>query len=130
MLIFLSVEEVVRIHEEVINSFGGTEGIRDMGLIQSAVSRPQSTFGGEYLYTTVFLMSAALVESFILNHSFFDGNKRTAIASTDFFLHKNKFRLTLPFDESIKLILDINNHYISFEEISNWLKKHSTALVE
>lgn len=124
---YISLSEVLQIHEKLINSFGGSTGIRDMGLLQSAIHRPEATFGGVDLYTSIYLKSAALLESLILNHPFFDGNKRTAISSTAYFLKKNSIVLRLPRNESIAYILDINNHKLSFKQIKEWIQKYSAT---
>ena len=73
------INDVLKLHEASINDFGGANGIRDLGLLESAIARPFQTFGGEYLYLTAFEKAAALGESLIINHPFLDGNKRTGI---------------------------------------------------
>src|SRR5438309_3746270 len=71
------LEDVLTLHEFSIKDFGGSRGIRDIGLLESAIARPFQTFGGEELYKTPFDKAAALGESLIINHPFVDGNKRT-----------------------------------------------------
>jgi death-on-curing protein len=75
---YLTGEEVVVVHERVLARFGGAGGIRDWGLLDSAVQRPRGAFGGENLYPDLFAKAAALGHSLVLNHPFVDGNKRTA----------------------------------------------------
>ena len=85
---FLSLEEVLAIHERVIQDFGGASGVRDLGLLESALYRPQSGY-----YEDLVTMAAALFESLLMNHPFVDGNKRVAFFATDVFLRLNGFRL-------------------------------------
>jgi death-on-curing protein len=75
--IFLTLDEVLEIHEQQIELYGGSHGVRDMNLLESALGVPQATFGGEYLHPTVGAMAAAYLFHITQNHPFFDGNKRT-----------------------------------------------------
>lgn len=86
---FLDVVSVLTIHEHQIAEHGGEAGIRDLGLIESAVAQPKATFGGEYLNGDLFQMAAALAFGLVQNHGFLDGNKRVAYASTLAFLELN-----------------------------------------
>ena len=88
---FLSVEEVLIIHGEQINAFGGLDGIRDAGLLESAVMMPQASFGGEYLHANIFGMAAAYAFHIAENQPFLDGNKRTALGAAMVFLNDNGF---------------------------------------
>ena len=73
----ITKKTVLRLHELSINIYGGAQGTRDEGLMESAIARPYQTFGEEDLYPTIFGKAAAIVESIIINHPFLDGNKRT-----------------------------------------------------
>jgi death on curing protein len=88
---YLSVEDVLGIHEDSIDAFGGSKGVRDMGMLTAAVMRPQSGY-----YPDLVAEAAALWESLSQNHPFIDGNKRTALASTVAFLAVNGYSLTCP----------------------------------
>lgn len=85
---FLSLDEVLAIHERVIEKFGGVAGVRDLGLLESALYRPQSGY-----YERLEEMAAALFESLIINHPFIDGNKRVAFFATDIFLRLNGWKM-------------------------------------
>jgi death-on-curing protein len=85
---FLSVDEAVAIHERLIEHFGGPPGLRDRGLLESALFRPQTGY-----YEDLTAMAAALFESLLMNHPFVDGNKRMAFFSSDVFLRLNGWRL-------------------------------------
>jgi death-on-curing protein len=80
------VDEVLVIHEEQLNAFGGLDGIRDENLLESAVMTPQASFGGEYLHSFPFEMAAAYAFHIAENQPFLDGNKRTALSSAMVFL--------------------------------------------
>jgi len=124
---YLTLDIVLAIHEEMVERYGGSHGIRDIGLIQSAAARPQSSFGGEDLYQTIFDKAAALFHSLMFNHAFVDGNKRTAMVSTARFLFMNGYELDASQKEFVTFPLNVENQHLSIEEISKWLKRHSTT---
>jgi len=77
---FLDIEQIIELHLSMIERYGGSEGLRDLGLIQSAIAMPQASFGGEYLHKDIFEMAAAYLFHIVQNHPFLDGNKRTGAA--------------------------------------------------
>lgn len=83
---FLTIDQVLRIHGSQIRRFGGSSGVRDLGLLESALAQPRATFGGEYLHNDVFEMAAAYLFHLAANHAFIDGNKRTALVAAIVFL--------------------------------------------
>lgn len=125
---YLTLEQIFLIHDEQIELFGGSHGIRDLALLESAAMRPQATFGGNDLYNLLFEKAAVLIHSVILNHPFIDGNKRTGIASAIVFLEKNKYALKANDRELVDIALQIANKQIDIDKISSWLKKHSNPL--
>lgn len=90
---FLSSEDVLEIHRDLIRDFGGSDGVRDMGLLQSAVAMPRASFGGEFLHTDLFEMAAAYLFHLARNHPFVDGNKRVGAAAALVFLEINGLRI-------------------------------------
>ncbi len=122
---FLKIDQVLFIHDQMVKRFGGSFGIRDLGLIESAVARPQATFGGEFLYATIFDKAAALLQSLLKNHPFVDGNKRTALTSAGLFLKINGYKLINSHQEEIEFAVEIDNGNLTVEQISKWLKEHS-----
>jgi death-on-curing protein len=112
----------------MIKRFGGLAGIRDLGLIESAVGRPQATFDGGDLYKTIFEKGAALLQSLLKNHPFVDGNKRTALTSAGMFLKLNGYQLINNHDNEVSFALKVDNEYLSVEQIAEWLKKHATRI--
>lgn len=122
---YLILDEVIAIHDSMIELYGGSFGIRDIGLLQSAISRPQATFGGVDLYPTIFDKAAALFHSLMFNHAFADGNKRTTMTTTARFLAINGYSVTVGQKEFVDFPLRVENKHLSLEEIAAWLKKYT-----
>ncbi|MBI4848913.1 MAG: type II toxin-antitoxin system death-on-curing family toxin [Nitrospirae bacterium] len=120
---YLSAEQVLFIHSRLIDETGGAHGVRDLGLLQSAVSRPRATFGSKDLYPDIFHKAAALMESLIKNHPFIDGNKRTAITATGIFLRINGYSLEASQKELEQFTLRMATEKISFKDAVKWFKK-------
>ncbi|MEM1353462.1 MAG: type II toxin-antitoxin system death-on-curing family toxin [Planctomycetota bacterium] len=86
---FVEVEEALRIHARQIKRFGGDPGVRDLGLLESALAMPRASFGGAYVHHDVVAMAGAYLFHLAKNHAFVDGNKRVALAVALFFLARN-----------------------------------------
>jgi death-on-curing protein len=123
---YLTAGQVLFIHSRLIDETGGSHGIRDVGLLQSAVSRPKATFGGKDLYPDMFHKAAAFMESLIKNHPFIDGNKRTAITSVGIFLQRNGYLLETAQRELEQFTLSVTTGNTSFDDIVRRLKKLSS----
>jgi death on curing protein len=121
------IDDVLELHESSINDFGGSHGVRDKGLLESAIARPFQTFGGEDLYPTIFEKAAALGESLIINHPFVDGNKRTGMLAMTGFLVLNNFVFTASSADLYNFVINISTGSISFNEIVEWLKNNTQA---
>ncbi|MCC5598155.1 type II toxin-antitoxin system death-on-curing family toxin [Nostoc favosum] len=121
---FLSISQVLDIHQDEINSFGGTSGVRDEGLLDSALAQPQATFGGELLHLTIHEQAAAYLYHLAMNHPFIDGNKRTAFAVMDTFITLNGYSLNLSQEQAYNLVIQVVQKEISKEELSAFLKLH------
>jgi death-on-curing protein len=124
-VISLSAEQVLFIHARLVDEAGGMHGVRDLGLLRSAVARPRATFGGEDLYPDIFRKAAALMESLILNHPFLDGNKRTAISAAGLFLLRNGQQLTVTQQALEQFTMDMALKRRDIEDAANWFKKHT-----
>ena len=105
---FLTREDVLLIHTDQIQSFGGSLGLRDEGLLDSALAQPQATFDGALLHPTIHEQAATYLYHLAMNHPFIDGNKRTAFAVMDTFL-----RLNLTNDEIYNLVMGVVNQQVS-----------------
>lgn len=123
---YLTPEQVLFIHSRLVDETGGLHGIRDLGLLQSAVSRPQATFSGKELYPDVFHKAAALMESLIRNHPFIDGNKRTAITSAGIFLEMNGYFLETSQKELERFTLTMAIERVSIQDAAEWFKEFSS----
>lgn len=122
---FITLDEILAIHDDLVDKYGGSHGIRELGLIESAVGRPQASFGGEDLYSTIFDKAAALFQSLLFNHAFVDGNKRTATVSVARFLSKNGYEIEVTQKELVDFPIRVENSHPSLEEIAEWLKRHT-----
>ena len=122
---YLTPQNVIQIHFEIVEETGGSQGLRDLGLLESAVLRPQATFGGKDLYPSIILKAAALVHSLLLNHVFIDGNKRTATIAMIEFLTLNGKDFKATNREVVDFALWVENKKPSIEEIASWIKKHT-----
>ncbi len=122
---YLNAQQVLFIHGRLIAETGGSTGIRDIGLLESAVARPQATFDGVDLYPDLFSKAAALFQSLLLNHAFVDGNKRVAITTASLFLLHNGYRLTATNQDVVVFVLGAVNERLSPESIVAWLQTNS-----
>lgn len=122
---YLTVNEVLLLHARLIQSTGGSRGVRDMGLLESALGRPQATFDGADLYPDLWAQAASLMHSLAQNHPFVDGNKRVALAATGLFLELNGYRLTANNEQAVLLLLRVATGRATLEEMAAWLETHS-----
>lgn len=105
--IFLNLGEVLAIHEDVIRRYGGSLGIRDLALLESAIGMPQASFGGQYLHDSIPAMAAAYCFHLVANHPFLDGNKRVGAAAANVFLEMNDWVLDAKQDRYAEIVLSI-----------------------
>lgn len=125
MIKYPDLDEIVAIHFRVTEKTGGSQGVRDWDLLASALGRPQATFGGDDLYPDIFLKGAALVHSLSSNHPFVDGNKRTALATLEYFLFLNGKEIKATQREKVDFTLWAENKKPGLEQIAAWIKKHT-----
>ncbi len=121
---WVSVDTVLAIHKLQIAGFGGSEGVRDMGLLQSALARPQNF----YYYndvTSLTRLAASYAFGIAKNHAFIDGNKRTALVTCFLFLDKNGFDISATDEERFTAILSLAEGVISEEAFAEWLVMHT-----
>jgi death on curing protein len=122
---YLSLAEVTELHRLVIEAFGGSHGIRDLGALESAIAQPRMSFGGEDLYPTVVEKAAALGLTLVQNHPFLDGNKRVGHAALETFLVLNGFEVEAEADEQEHLMLALAAGDIDRSGFLNWLRDHA-----
>lgn len=117
------IEEVLSIHRVLIDSFGGSQGLRDGSLLKAALQRPLQTFDGHELYPSEVQKSAALLESIVKNHPFIDGNKRTGYVLARLYLMEKGWDIIAPEQEKYRFIIAISENKLVIEEVVNWLKE-------
>ena len=125
MVQYLTPEQVLFLHSRLIAETGGEQGIRDLGMLLSALGRPQATLHEKELYSNLFSKAAALMDSLVRNHPFVDGNKRTAITAAALFLRLNGYRLDVENAEMVRFTLACAKSQVSLEEIADWFKRYS-----
>jgi death-on-curing protein len=124
---YLTVNEVLLLHARLIQRTGGSRGLRDIGLLESAVARPQATFAGADLYPDLWSKAAALMHSLVLNHPFIDGNKRVALTAASVFLDLNGYQVNATNQEAVDFVLSVIAGELDLEAMAAWLKTHSQA---
>jgi death-on-curing protein len=125
VIVYLSLEQVLDLHRLQIVRFGGSAGLRDRGGLESALARPQMTFGGEDLYPDVATKAAAMLHSLVMNHPFVDGNKRTGAAVAELFMNLNQVELTAGDEELVEVTLAAARGELNAEALSIWLRQRS-----
>lgn len=121
---FLSIEEVLEIHTALIERFGGASGIRDTGLLDSALYRPQTGY-----YDDLVEMAAALFESLMNNHPFIDGNKRVAFFSTDIFLRLNGHKMKVESKTAHAFLIKLfKTNTCDLEHLTPWIRSITVRL--
>ena len=120
---FLTLDEVLALHELIIERFGGAHGVRDTGLLESALYRPRTGY-----YADVAEMAAALFESLLMNHPFVDGNKRVAFFATDVFLRLNGWKLAVEDSAAHTFLVGLlESNAASFDTLLPWIRDHLVA---
>lgn len=122
---FLSFEDVIEIHRDQIVRYGGASGIRDVGLLQSAVLMPLSQFGGKFLHKDLFEMAAAYLFHLAKNHPFIDGNKRVGLVAALMFLALNGYEVSADGKKLEKLVLDVVEGKKTKEQAGQFLHRYS-----
>lgn len=121
---FLTLAEVLTIHNILIERYGGLQGIRDMGALEAALYRPQTGY-----YEDVIQEAAALWESLSQNHPFIDGNKRVAFAVTDTFLRINGLKITAKPDKTEAFIYSLfDESTFTYNHLEPWLRKNTKPI--
>jgi death on curing protein len=120
----ISIEEVEKIHDILIEKFGGAKGIRDKGSLDAAIKRPYQTFDGKDLYSSPVDKAAAIFESIISNHPFIDGNKRTSYVLMRLVLLDSGLDLLTSQDEKFDFVMKAAKSELTFDEIKMWIRNH------
>jgi len=122
--LFLGLEEVLEIHHDQITRYGGTEGIRDLGLLQSALSMPQAGAGNQYFHADLFEMAAAYLFHIVRNHPFVDGNKRTGVTAALVFLEMNGIEVRASDETLVQTVLAVAEGKLQKGALAGFFRRH------
>ncbi len=125
---YLTLGELIILHQRIIEQSGGAHGLRDLGLAESALAQPQMSFGGAELYPTLAEKAAALCFSLVMNHPFVDGNKRIGHAAMETFLVLNGFEMNADVDDSESMILRLAAGQLARQSFVGWVAAHVAEL--
>ncbi|MFT7557376.1 MAG: death-on-curing protein [Planctomycetota bacterium] len=125
---YLSVEEVILVHRQVISVYGGVQGILDIHLLESAIFRPQTTIGGQEMFPEVFDKAAVLMQLIIRNHAFHDGNKRTGLLAMLMFMRLNTTQIKLSRQEAVAFARKIARNELDLKEIKETIQQHAVVI--
>ena len=125
-MIKLTQDQILMLHSELISATGGTDGVRDLGLLSSALNAPFQQFENTDLFPTIQQKAARLGYGLIKNHAFVDGNKRIGVHVTLIFLEINGISLEYTQKELYSMVLDVVSGILDTEEITKWILNHQT----
>ena len=120
---FLSLAEVLEIHQDQVARYGGASGIRDINLLKSALAMPSATYSGEFLHTDVYEMAAAYLFHLVRNHPFLDGNKRVGAVAAMVFLALNGYDLDTPEDDLAEMVLAVARGEVNKAEVAVFIRR-------
>jgi death-on-curing protein len=126
--LFLTLDEVLESHAEQVATYGGGDGIRDVGLLESAIAQPQAMFGGQFLHADIFKMAAAYLFHLVKNHPFIDGNKRVGLEVSLLFLEKNGYSVETTDEALVELVLQTAQSQIEKADIAAFFQRNSVAI--
>ena len=121
--VFLNLSEVLQIHRDQIERYGSEPGVRDLGLLQSAVAMPSAGFGGRFLHNDLFEMAAAYLFHITQNHPFVDGNKRTGAVAAVMFLRMNNLKVTADEAGLEALVRDVAEGRAGKAEVAEFFRR-------
>jgi death-on-curing protein len=122
---FLGVEDILELHADQVALYGGEHGVRDLGLLESAVAQPQAMFSGNYLHQDVFEMAAAYLFHLVKNHPFLDGNKRTGAVAALVFLDFNGIEIDAPKGSLYDLTISVAIGEANKNQIAEYFRSHA-----
>ena len=128
MIKFVDKETILYFHTDQIKKYGGSYGVRDDNLLESAIGQPQATLKSEYLHKNIYEMASAYGYHLCNNHPFIDGNKRISLITMYIFLYVNGYELKMDEKEIYLLIMGVANNSISKEELTDYIKKYTIKL--
>ncbi len=128
-VVFLPKKLILLFHEQLMQTYGGSHGIRDEKLLDSALGQPKATYEGKYLHDNLMKMAAAYGYHICNNHPFIDGNKRIALVAMDVFLQRNGYEIIANEKETYKMMMELATGELSKDELVLWLEKNTSSLL-
>jgi len=128
--VYLSLAQLLRLHQLQVSSFGGPKAVPDPGRLEAAAARPRMTFGGEDLYPDLAAKAAALMHSIAMNHPFVDGNKRVGAMAAELFLAVNGQALDVDDDALVAMVVDVAAGVITAEALAIWIRQRTRPIEE
>ena len=125
MTYYITLEEILRIHFQVIEDYGGSHGVRSENRLQSVVNAPKQEVFGQEQYKTIFDKAAVYLRNIIGDHPFTDGNKRTAVTVCGIFLARNKKPLIARPTDLEDFTVKVATEHLNLEQIASWLKSNT-----
>ena len=123
-MVFLTLDDILESHLNQIDTYGGCHGIRDIGLLESAIAQPETSFGGQYLHADIFEMAAAYLYHLVMNHPLVDGNKRVGLEAALIFLEINNENLNCSDEELVDLVLKTTAGQVGKREIAEFFRSY------
>ena len=123
-MIWVKTEDVIRLHSQIIQTTGGIDGIRDQGILESAICAPLQTFGGQELFPTDIEKIARIGYGLASNHAFLDGNKRIGALMTQLLLKWNGYSLKLEVGEFADMFISIADKSATEADLLEWIQQH------
>ncbi|HZP83492.1 MAG TPA: type II toxin-antitoxin system death-on-curing family toxin [Chthonomonadaceae bacterium] len=123
------LQDVRALHRRLIETAGGSHGIRDIGALESAIAQPEMTFGGQELYPTLHEKAAAIAFSIVMNHPFIDGNKRAGHGAVELLLRLNGYRIVGELEEQERMFLALAAGEMEREAFVEWVREHIQPLL-
>ncbi len=127
-IIFIPKELILYFYDQLIQTYGGTYGIRNEKLLDSALEQVKATYEGNYLHDTLMKMAAAYGYHLCNNHPFVDGNKRIALVAMDVFLQRNGFEIVASEKETYKIMIQLSSGSLSKKDLTTWLENNTSPL--
>ena len=121
---FLTLEDVLALHDELIQRYGGSPGLRDAGLLEAALAMPQAGFGSQYFHNFPHEMAAAYLFHFVRNHAFIDGNKRVALGCAILFFKINRVPYSITEEEAVELTVETASGNMDKGAVTAFFRKH------
>ena len=127
-MIKLSTNQIILLHKDLISEFGGLDGVKDLGMLESAINAPFQTFNYQDMYPTIQQKAARLCYGLVKNHPFIDGNKRIGVHAMLVFLALNRIELEYSQEELYSIILNVASSQATIEDLSTWIIDHQLQL--